>query len=158
MSTTLVPSKVSEKLPSLAKDLSKDYPRSPRDLMGGFVIAGRMLDKCRAVLNGTNGPYHYNCPLDQRVLNFAGIDAQAFQDFVATGATDDEVDAWIKAHTTVTDRAEVVKWNNMMRDMRLSEMPIELQLYMEDYIPKYVPQGKIVYHWFDVYDYEEKRL
>jgi hypothetical protein len=36
-----------------AKDLTKEYPRSPRDTLAGYVIAARMLDKCRAVLAGT---------------------------------------------------------------------------------------------------------
>lgn len=33
----------------LAKDLTKDDPRSPRETLAGYVIAARTLDKCRAV-------------------------------------------------------------------------------------------------------------
>jgi hypothetical protein len=40
----------------------------------------------------------------------------------------------------------------------LSDLSPELQEYMEDYIPKYIPRHRVVYHWFDVYDLEEKRL
>jgi hypothetical protein len=29
---------------------------------------------------------------------------------------------------------------------------------MENYIPRYVPRNRIVYHWFDVYDLEEQRI
>jgi hypothetical protein len=36
-----------------AKNLSKDYLRSPRETLGGYVIAARTLDKCRATLAGT---------------------------------------------------------------------------------------------------------
>jgi hypothetical protein len=36
------------KLQSLARDLRKTPPRSPRETLGGFVIAARMLDKARA--------------------------------------------------------------------------------------------------------------
>jgi len=117
-----------------------------------------MLDKCRAVINGTNGEYHFNCPLDQRLLGFTKINADEFKDYVATGASDEEVGEWIRTHSKVQNREEIVRWNNQQRDLRLSDMPIETQVYMEDYIQQYVPAGKVVYHWFDVYDYEEKRL
>jgi hypothetical protein len=37
-----------DKLKQLARDLRKTPPHSPRDTLGGFVIAARMLDKARA--------------------------------------------------------------------------------------------------------------
>ena len=37
-----------EKVKRLAKDLRKGYPRSPREKLGGYVIAARCADKCRA--------------------------------------------------------------------------------------------------------------
>ena len=48
-----------EKLSLLAKDLTKEYPRSPRETLGGYVIAARSVDKCRAALLGINGEYNY---------------------------------------------------------------------------------------------------
>ena len=57
-----------------------------------------------------------------------------------------------------TDRAEIVAWNNKERDLRLSDLPHELQEYMENYIQQYVPRNRVVYHWFDVYDLEEQRI
>ena len=89
-------------LSSLAPDLANGaYPRSPRTVLGGYVVAARTLDKCRAVLAGTNGEYHFDCPLD----NF-----------------------------------------------------FELQEFLEGYIPQFIPAGKIVRVWFDVYDIEEERI
>jgi hypothetical protein len=38
------------KVKNLARDLSKDFPRSPRETLAGYVIAARTLDKCRAAL------------------------------------------------------------------------------------------------------------
>lgn len=149
---------VSEKLKTLAKDLTKDFPRSPRETIGGYVLAARMLDKCRATINGTNGEYHFDCPLDNMFLGFAGINAQELKAYVATGASDEEVGEWIKQHAKQKDRLEVVKWNNQQRYTTIKELPDQLQLFMEDYIAEVVPKGKIVYHWFDVYDIEEKRI
>jgi len=51
-----------------------------------------------------------------------------------------------------------LRWNNTMRDTRLSEMSLQAQQYLEEYIPKFVPNHRPVYVWFDVYDLEEKRL
>jgi hypothetical protein len=139
-------------------DLTKEFPRSPREAVGGYVIAGRMLDKCRAVVAGTNGEYHFDCPLDNMFLSFVGIAAADFKEFVATGADDAAVAEWIRANAKKRPTAEIVQWNNDLRDMRLSSMPIELQEFLEGYIPENIPAGKIVRVWFDVYDIEEGRL
>ena len=142
----------------LALDLTKEFPRSPRETLGGYIHAGRLLDKCRAAVACTLGEFHYNCPLDRQFFDFTGIDHEAFKAFVATGADDTAVGAWIEAHSQVKDRETVVQWNNKMRDLRLSEMPVPLQMFLEDYIPKFIPKGKVVRVWFDVYDMEEGRL
>lgn len=141
-----------------ALDLTKTFPRSPRETLAGYVHAARMTDKCRAVLAGTAGEYHYNCPLDGFLLGFTGIDAEEFKAFVATGADDAAVADWITAHSKIKDRGEIVAWNNKMRDLRLSEMPLPLQLFLEDYIPKFIPANRPVRVWFDVYDLEENRI
>ena len=142
----------------LAQDLTENYPRSPRETLAGYVIAARMLDKCRAVLAGTAGEYHFNCPLDNQFLGFTGIDAEQFKTFVATFATDAEVAAWIEQYSKVKDRAEIVAWNNKLRYTRPCDMPIELQQFLEGYIPQFVSKNRPVYVWFDVYDLEEGRI
>ena len=149
-----------EKVKLLARDLqdSKEYPRSPRETLGGYVLAARAVDKCRAVLAGSEGEYHSNCPLDQIWLKFAEIDYKEFRSFVASGATDDEIAAWIGQHAKKRPRTEIIAWNNKQRDLRLSDLPPETQEYMEDYIAQFIPRNRIVYHWFDVYDLEEERL
>jgi len=141
-----------------ATDLSKEYPRSPRDMLAGYVLAARMLDKCRAVIAGSAGEYHFNCPLDRFLLDFTGIDAELFRSFVATGANDDEVAAWIGEHATSRPRTEVIRWNNRMRDMRLSDMPDQIQEFLEGYILECLPRGSVVYHFLDVFDIEEDRI
>ena len=141
-----------------ALNLAQTFPRSPRETFASYVHAGRMLDKCRAVIAGTAGEYHYNCPLDGYLLDFTGIDADAFKAFVATGADDAAVAAWITQHSKVKDQGEIVAWNNKMRDLRVSEMPLPLQQFLEGYIPKFIPQNRPVRVWFDVYDLEEGRI
>jgi hypothetical protein len=145
-------------LEELAKDLTHEFPRSPRETLAGYVVAGRTLDKCRAAIAGTNGEYHFDCPLDNFFLDFTGISAVAFKAFVATGADDDAVAAWIKENAAPRDVTEIIQWNNDMRGKRLCEMPMPLQQFLEGYIPQFIPAGKIVYVWFDVYDIEEGRI
>ena len=147
-----------EKSSLLAKDLTKEYPRSPRETLAGYVIAARMLDKCRAFVAETAGEYYFDCPLDNQFLGFTGIGAEQFKAFVATGATDAEVAAWIEQHSKIKERPEIVAWNNKLRATRPCDMPIELQQFLEDYIPKVVPKNRPVYVWFDVYDLEEGRI
>jgi Domain of unknown function (DUF5069) len=131
-----------EKVKLLARDLrdGKQFPRSPRQTLVGYVLAARAVDKCRAVLLGWEGEYHSNCPLDQRWLKFA------------------EIAAWISDHAKKRPRAEIIAWNNKERDLHLSDLPLELQEYMEDYIQQFVPRNRVVHHWYDVYDLEEERL
>jgi hypothetical protein len=45
-----------------------------------------------------------------------------------------------------------------MRQTRPSELPMELQLFLEGYIPQVIPANRRVYTWFDVYDLEEARI
>ena len=148
-----------EKLALLAKDLTKGYPRSPRETLGGYVIAARSVDKCRAALLGMNGEYnYYPCSLASHLFEFTGITQETFKEFVATGVTDDEIAEWLKLNSQVKEPIEITRWNYRLRDMRLSEMSDYLQEYLEQYIEEYVPKHRPVYVWFDIYDLEEQRL
>ncbi|HZI32797.1 MAG TPA: DUF5069 domain-containing protein [Candidatus Binatia bacterium] len=147
-----------DKIKLFAKDLTKEYPRSPRELLAGYVIAARAVDKCRAVLAGTAGEYHSGCPVDAMFLDFAGIPYDQFKEFVATGASDAEIADWIQQTAKQRPRIEIIRWNNELRAKRLCDLPDGIQEYMEDYIPQFVPRNRPVYVFFDVYDLEEERI
>lgn len=91
-----------EALQLLAKDLRKQDPRPAEEKLAGYSMAARCLDKCRASLLGWQGSFTYGCPLDQQFLNEAGLDNDEFKNFVATGASDEEVAQWIEEHANVT--------------------------------------------------------
>lgn len=154
MTTTVI----SEKLKAQAKDLTREFPRSPRETLAGYVIAARLLDKCRATLADIEGEYKFNGFMDNNFFSFTEIDPQAFQDFVATGATDEEVADWITAHAKPRERIEIVRWNNQARYKSVKDMPERFQGFMELYIEKHVPKHRPVIHVFDIFDLEEKRL
>ena len=145
-----------ERLQSLARDLRKTPPRSPRETLGGFVIAARMLDKARADLLGIHGEYNfYPCGLGAYFWKFTGLDARQFKEFVATGASDGEVDKWIREHTKVKDKLAVIKWNNEMAGLRICDLPDQVQEYFSTYIPQFCKPLSKVKFFFDVYDVEE---
>ena len=91
-------SDVSDQAKPLAPDLRAEKPRPAKDELGGYAGGIRALDKCRATLAGTNGDYEFNCPLDQRFFSASGIDAEAFKQEVARGASDQQMEAWVREH------------------------------------------------------------
>jgi hypothetical protein len=89
-------------LQSLARDLTRQAPRSPRVALGGYPgILARIIDKCRANLLERSGDYHYNCGLDRRFFKTVGLDADALQAFIASGADDPSIAAWVRDHARV---------------------------------------------------------
>src|SRR6185436_4798803 len=95
-----------------APDLTKQPPRSARVRLGGYVILPRMLDKGRATINGKNGEYHFACPLDQRFLDYAGIDAEAIKRELAAGKGDGEILEWIEKNARHKhSEPEVAAWS-----------------------------------------------
>ena len=86
-------------LNTLAKALMKEYPRSPHETLGGYVIAARMLDKCRALVNGTLGEYRFDCPLDNFFLSFTSISSTSIMRHIESGANDEDVAGWITDHS-----------------------------------------------------------
>jgi len=93
-------------------DLSQRPPRSPRLKLGGYVLLPRMLDKGRAHLAGKAGEYHFNCPLDQRLMEFTGLSADDILSLLKEGKSDSEVLAWIRANTKRTD-FEIYQWTEV---------------------------------------------
>ncbi|MAT46737.1 MAG: DUF5069 domain-containing protein [Verrucomicrobiaceae bacterium] len=134
-----------------------NFPRSPRETLGGYVIAARTLDKCRASIAGKLGEYKFDCPLDNFFFGFTEITADSFREFVSTGADDDSVAEWIETNARPRERREIIQWNNDMRAKRICDLPVELQEFLEGYIPQFLPSSRPVYVWFDVYDIEEER-
>jgi hypothetical protein len=149
---------LSPRVADLARDLRNVFPRSPRAKLGPYVVGARTLDKCRAALLGWEGEYVFGSLLDGYFFGFLRLSADAFRVTVASGASDDEMVAWIAANGVRHSPEKIVAWNNRMREMRLSDLPVEAQMYLEDYIPAHVPAGAVVYRWFDVYDLEEGRM
>ncbi|MBJ06532.1 MAG: DUF5069 domain-containing protein, partial [Verrucomicrobiaceae bacterium] len=97
-------------------------------------------------------------PLDNFFFEFAGLSADSFREFVASGADEEAVATWLGEQAVRREPEEIIRWNNEMRAKRICELPVELQIFLEGYIPEFLPRGRPVYVWFDVYDLEEGRM
>ncbi len=98
-----------------SKNLSIEAPRSPYEKINGFAILARTIDKCQAFIAGTPGEYHFNCPLDQALFSFKGINHEEFKAFVETGATDEEIGMWVFEHGTPKTTEEIAAWSDAFR-------------------------------------------
>src|ERR1035438_7878790 len=74
--------------------LTKQAPHSPRERIAGFAIASRAVDKCRASLTGKLGEYHYDCPLDNMLFSFKGINGGQFKAAVQASKNYEDVGVW----------------------------------------------------------------
>lgn len=136
-------------------DLRTNYPRSVNEKLAGFVHLGRMLDKCRAMLAGTLGEYIYPCPMDQRLLDFAGITAEQLTEAVRTRKPNGEVLAWFKATAKPHSEAEITTWNETM----LTSGPDteEKWEYFKKTRDAIDPSRTDITTWVDLLDLDEKR-
>jgi len=137
-----------------APDLTKQPPRSPRVRLGGYVILPRCLDKGRAAINGKNGEYHYNCPLDQRFLEFAGIDAEALKKELAAGKGDGEILEWIQANAkNKYADSQIASWSAFHEHRAPTDT--EGREYLNGLHAKIAPKREDISSWFDILDVDD---
>jgi hypothetical protein len=135
-------------------DLTRQPPRSPRVRLGGFVILPRMLDKGRATIAGKNGEYHYACPLDERFLDFTGINPNALKKELAKGKGDGEILAWIETNAKhKRTESEIADWSAFAE--RRAPADTESRAYFNEIQSKVAPKREDIVTWFDVLDVDD---
>jgi hypothetical protein len=137
-----------------APDLTQRPPRSARVRLGGYVILPRMLDKGRAVIKGTNGEFNYACPVDQRFLQFAGVDPVALKKQLAKGKGDGEILEWIKKNQKFkrTD-AEILAWS-ASQEVR-APGDVDSRAFFHETHSKIAPKREDICTWFDLLDLDD---
>src|SRR5688572_13180349 len=113
-------------------DLTKQPPHSPRERIGGFAIASRTVDKCRASLAGTLGEYHYDCPLDNVLFSFKGINGEQFKAAVRSAKTYEEVGSWLESTGTKRTPAEIKAWSDGVEAESMMNDPEKRAFFIEN--------------------------
>src|SRR6184192_4078308 len=133
-----------------APDLTQRPPRSPRSRLGGYALLPRMLDKGRATLAGKNGEYRFNCPLDQRILNFVGIDPNKLLAELKKGKGDGEILEWIQANAKhKREPWEIQQWSDYI-DRRGPDSDAETLKFFADCVAKFTTTREDIKTWSDL--------
>lgn len=138
-----------------APDFTKFPPRSPRTKLGGFAHFPRLIDKARAVVAGTNGDYHYNCPFDQQFFAFTGINHEKFLAEVKAGKSDSELLAYVQSNMQPKRVAfEIDAWSQWMNQWTPS-LPEKRAFFNDVHQKNAAHRGDIVtwFDWIELDDY-----
>ncbi len=136
-------------------DLSRAYPRSPKEKMAGLVHLGRVIDKARAFKENQLADYVYPCPLDKIILNFLCIDSDVFAAKVIE-EEDDKIRAWAE-ETLKNKKPEEFQFINDQILERRPDSEDRLR-YFDQTRDKIDPSRTDINTWVDLLDLEEGRL
>jgi hypothetical protein len=139
--------------PLIDRDLTKQAPHSPRDRTAGFAIAARTADKCRASLAGKLGEYHYDCPLDNQLFSFKGINGGQFQAAVQAAKNYEDIGIWLLANGTSKTAPEIEDWSDDMEAASMMKNP-EKRAYFTGACQKLGlnPEKSTTFDWLEADD------
>jgi hypothetical protein len=136
-------------------DLSKEFPRSPREELDGIMLLPRAIDKARAQLEGKLGEYtYYGCRFNTRLFNMMGVTDEEFLDAVRRSPDDDEVVEWIEDFVR-PERDKVEKLNQWVLHNEPGDADRE---EFCDELERIDPGNDYVKTWTELIDLEEGRL
>jgi hypothetical protein len=114
------------------KDLRKEAPRSPRIRVGGYAILGRTIDKCRALVAGNIGEYHFDCPLDNMLFGFKVVEGDDFKAQIEQGASDQEMVEWLNQSGEKKTPAQIMRWSEKMEASSLYDNLEKWDFFVEE--------------------------
>jgi Domain of unknown function (DUF5069) len=116
----------------IGKDLTKESPRSPRIRVGGYAILGRTTDKCRALVAGNIGEYHFDCPLDNTLFGFKGVKGVDFKAQIENGASDQQMAEWLDQAGEKRTPDEIRRWSDEVTAASLYNDPEKRDWFGEE--------------------------
>jgi hypothetical protein len=135
-------------------DLSRVFPRSPKQEMAGLVHLPRMIDKGRAYKENKLADYIFPCPLDKIILSFLRIDAETFANMTSE-KKDDEINEWAKEIIKSKPQSNLDITNNQILERRPDSK--DRFEYFNELRNKIDPSRTDVNTWADLIDLEEGR-
>lgn len=137
----------------MGKDLRKEAPRSPRIRVGGYAILGRTIDKCRALVAGDIGEYHFNCPLDNMLFGFKAVKGEDFKAKIEQGASDQEMIDWLNQNGEKRTSEEIRRWALEVEASSLYNHP-EKREFFSDEVKKLGldPAKTTTFEWLEIDD------
>jgi hypothetical protein len=135
-------------------DLSKAFPRSPKQEMSGLVHLPRMIDKGRAYKENKLSNYIFPCPLDKIILSFLRIDSEVFANMIIE-KNDDEINEWAKEIIKSKPQSDLDFTNNQILERRPDSQ--DRFEYFNELRNKIDPSRVDVNTWAELIDLEEGR-
>ena len=135
------------------KDLTKEAPRSPRIRVGGYAILGRTIDKCRALVAGNIGEYHFDCPLDNMLFSFKGVNGEDFKAQIEQGAGDQAMTEWLNQSGKKKTAEEIRRWAEEVESSSLYNHP-EKREFFSQAVKKLglQPEKTTTFDWLEIDD------
>jgi hypothetical protein len=135
-------------------DLTKTYPRSVHEKWLGLVQLGRALDKGKAKAHGNVGEYNYDCPMDNAVFGFLGMNGEEFLTIIKNAKSDAEIEAYAKQFVDKKTPEQIEAWNREW----VSHAPEgESKTYFLNLRNQVAPDRTDVTTWADLLDLDERR-
>jgi predicted HD phosphohydrolase len=135
-------------------DLTKNSPRSSSETMLGIVQLARATDKAKAVAQHTIGEYRYDCPMDQTLFEYLGMNSKEYLKVVSDAKSDYEIEAYAKTFVSRKDPRNIEAFNKKFLTTRPSG---DAWKHFEELRDKVAPQRTDVFAWADLLDLEEGR-
>jgi hypothetical protein len=137
----------------IGKDLTKESPRSPRIRVGGYAVLGRTIDKCRALVAGNIGEYHFDCPLDNMLFGFKGVKGPDFKAQIENGASGRQMAEWLDVTGEKKTPEEIKRWGDEVEGTRPYDDPERREWFVEQVKPLGLdPAQTTLFDWLEADD------
>lgn len=137
-------------LPYPDADLREHPPRSARVMLGGIAFLARTIDKTRAKLQGTLGPYKVTPGISGYLFEWLGLTEERFDAAVRAAASDEDVVRWVHAHT---DQAKYAGLNEMLVNRRIRDAE-----HRASVLPAYpiLADHPELWNWFEIFELDDR--
>ena len=139
------------------------YPRSPKEQVGGLCHLGRLIDKVRMRNAGQIQDYNYlTVGFDKYLLDKLEIKGEDFEKRVLQGGTDAEIAEWVQANGKALTDEEKAEWNNMVLTFG-PKVPMAQQAFDKNLAAIAQKRGVSVEQlpsiktWFELIEHDEGR-